>query len=51
VEPGRFELPSKRATIVLSTCLVFLGIFVCSPVKNNQVTAYLRLSFTASSKT
>jgi len=28
VEPGRVELPSKRAVAWLSTCLVFIRVFV-----------------------
>lgn len=38
VEPGRFELPSKRAVVELSTCVVFVKVFVCLPVENNQRT-------------
>lgn len=36
VEPGRFELPSKRAILQLSTCLVFIWIFEDLPVENYQ---------------
>jgi len=38
VEPEGVEPSSKRATIPLSTCLVFVRIFVWLPVENNQLT-------------
>ena len=39
VEPGRVELPSKRATARLSTCLVYFRILDHAPVVDNQVVA------------
>ena len=39
VEPGRVELPSKRATTGLSTCLFFDWVFDRLPGKDTQRTA------------
>ena len=50
VEPEGFEPSSKRAALPLSTCLVFVQVFVKLPVKNHQRIPYPNLSVSGVSR-